>query len=189
MDGSSLGTIPEDNRTVPGLKAGTHNFKAQKGRQFQPAQKSIEVTAGQTSELDLRLGSVLPVPVEISKRPPDSKVTYTRVGDSSVHDVTGTRLELPEGNYKFTANANGYLQKVANVAYLLGFRSDRSISHRTSRPVTSRWRTGIRGLDPERRPTSKERPDLFSFLSRSVTSSLPFTRKGARLAPTGSCIM
>ena len=36
VDGSSLGTIPEDNRTVPGLKAGTHNFKAQKGRQFQP---------------------------------------------------------------------------------------------------------------------------------------------------------
>src|SRR6185369_8200714 len=107
--------ISEDNRTVPGLKAGTHNFKAQKGRQFQPAQKSIEVTAGQTSELDLRLGSVLPVPVEISKRPPDSKVTYTRVGDSSVHDVNGTRLELPEGDYKFTANANGYLQQVATV--------------------------------------------------------------------------
>ena len=82
VDGNSLGTIPEDNRTVPGLKAGPHNFKAQKGKQFRPAQKSIEVTAGQTSELDLRLGSALPVPVDISKRPPDSKVTYIRLGDS-----------------------------------------------------------------------------------------------------------
>jgi len=113
VDGSSLGTISEDNRTVPGLKAGPHIFKAQKGRQFQPAQKSIEVTAGQTSELDLRLGSVLPVPVEISKRPPDSKITYTRVGDASVHDVTGTRLELPEGTYTFRADADGYLQRKA----------------------------------------------------------------------------
>jgi len=113
VDGSSLGPIPEDYRTVPGLKAGSHTFKAQKGRQFQPAQKSIDLTAGQTSELDLRLGSALPVPVEISKRPPDSRVTYIRVGDSSVHDVTGTHLELPEGTYTFRADANGYLQRKA----------------------------------------------------------------------------
>ena len=76
VDGTSLGTIPEDNRTVPGLKAGPHIFKAEKGNSSELAQKSIEVTAGQTNELDLRLGTVLPVPVDISKTPPDSKVTY-----------------------------------------------------------------------------------------------------------------
>ena len=113
VDGSSLGPISEDNRTVPGLKAGKHTFKAEKGPKFRPAEKSLELAAGQGSELDLRLGAVLPVPVEIIKRPPDSKVTYTRVGDSSIHEVAATRLELPEGTYTFRADANGYLQRKA----------------------------------------------------------------------------
>jgi hypothetical protein len=70
--------------------------------------------AGQTSDLDLRLATVLPVPVEIVKVPPESIVTYSRGGEPAVR-IAGTTLELPEGDYKFTANANGYLQRVATV--------------------------------------------------------------------------
>jgi hypothetical protein len=111
VDGSSMGVIQEDNRTVPGLKAGEHTLRAEKGRQYQPNQKPVELSAGQTSDLDLRL-AILPVPVEITKRPADSIVTYTRAGDATVRTVTGTRLELPEGNYTFRADAKGYLQKI-----------------------------------------------------------------------------
>jgi hypothetical protein len=106
-----MGVIQEDNRTVPGLKAGEHTLRAEKGRQYQPNQKPVELSAGQTSDLDLRL-AILPVPVEITKRPADSIVTYTRAGDATVRTVTGTRLELPEGNYTFRADAKGYLQKI-----------------------------------------------------------------------------
>ena len=97
---------------VGDLKPGTHTFRAEKGRQFQPIQKPLELTAGQTSDLDLRL-TALPVPVEIRKMPPDSTVTYTRSGDPAVRPFTGTRQDLPEGDYKFTADADGYLQRVA----------------------------------------------------------------------------
>jgi hypothetical protein len=114
VDGSSVGVIQEDTRIVPGLKAGSHIFKAQKGRQFQPVQKSLEIAAGPSTDLDLRLTIVLPVPVEIVKMPPDSSVTYTRSGDPAVRIVAGTSLELPEGNYTFKADAKGYLQKIAN---------------------------------------------------------------------------
>jgi hypothetical protein len=109
VDGNSLGTIAEDSRTVPGLKAGSHSFRAQKGMQFQPKQGSVDVTAGQTADLDLRL-TILPVPVEITRRP-ESTVTYIRAGDPSVHTVNGNRVDLAEGTYTFTANANGYLQR------------------------------------------------------------------------------
>ena len=54
VDGTSVGT-QGDTRTVENLKQGTHTFRAEKGKQFQAIAKSVEVAAGQTSDLDLRL--------------------------------------------------------------------------------------------------------------------------------------
>ncbi len=113
VDGNSLGPTQEDTRIVRDLKAGAHTFRAQKGKQFQPSQKTLELAAGQTAELDLRL-TTLPVPVEIKRAPQGSTVTYLRVGDPAVRTFTGTRQDLPEGDYKFVADADGYLQRVAN---------------------------------------------------------------------------
>ena len=113
VDGNSLGATQEDTRIVRDLKAGARTFRAQKGRQFQASQKTIELAPGQNAELDLRLTG-LPVPVEIKRAPQGSTVTYTRVGDPAVRTFTGTRQDLPEGDYKFMADADGYLQRVAN---------------------------------------------------------------------------
>jgi serine/threonine protein kinase/predicted Zn-dependent protease len=113
VDGNSLGATQEDTRIVRDLKAGAHTFRAQKGKQFQPGQKTIELAPGQNAELDLRLTG-LPVPVEIKRAPQGSTVTYTRAGDPAVRIFTGTRQDLPEGDYKFMADADGYLQRVAN---------------------------------------------------------------------------
>jgi hypothetical protein len=86
-----------------------HTFRAQKAR-FVTNQKPLELTESQTADLDLRLAPA-PVPVEIRKNPADSTVTYTRAGDPAVHPFSGTRAELPEGEYTFTAHAsNGYLE-------------------------------------------------------------------------------
>ena len=112
VDGSSVGVTQEDTRVVRDLKAMVHTFRAEKGKQFQPNQKTLELTAGRTSDLDLRL-TAAPVPVEIKKMPPDSTVTYTRAGDKTVRPFTGTHQDLPEGDYTFTANAKDYLQKIA----------------------------------------------------------------------------
>ena len=112
VDGTSVGT-QGDTRVVDNLKPMTHTFRAEKGKQFQANIKTIEVAAGQSVDLDLRL-TALPVPVEIRKTPPDSRVTYTRAGDATVRTFSGLRQDLPEGDYTFTARADGYGERVAN---------------------------------------------------------------------------
>jgi hypothetical protein len=113
VDDNSLGATQEDTRVVRNLKTGTHIFRAQKGKQFQPGQRTIELAPGQNTELDLRL-TILPVPIEIKRAPQSSTVTYVRVGDPAVRTFAGTRQDLLEGDYKFTADADGYLQRVVN---------------------------------------------------------------------------
>jgi hypothetical protein len=98
---------------VDNLKPMTHTFRAEKGKQFQANTRTAEVAAGQLTELDLRL-TPLPVPVEIKKTLPSSVVTYTRRGDPAVHTFTGTHQDLPEGDYVFTARAEGYGDRVSN---------------------------------------------------------------------------
>ena len=112
VDGSSFGTTQENPRKVENLKPVAHTFRAEKGKQFQPIEKTLELTAGQEVDVDLRL-TASPVPVEIKKTPPDSTVTYTRAGDRTVRTFTGTHQDLTEGDYTFTAKANGYLEKSA----------------------------------------------------------------------------
>ena len=111
VDDSSLGSTQEEVRAVANLKPGNHRFKAQKGRQFEPNQRDLAVAAGQNPDLDLRL-TVQNVPVDIKKNPPDSTVTY-RTGNSVAHAFNGTHMELPVGDYTFTARANGYGEKNA----------------------------------------------------------------------------
>jgi hypothetical protein len=108
LDGTSQGTTQEESRVVANLKPGSHTFRGQK-KQFQANQKSADFAAGQTVDIDLRL-SAAPVPVEIKRNPVESTVTYTRAGDSAIHTFTGTHQDLPEGDYKFTARAKGYLE-------------------------------------------------------------------------------
>ena len=144
------------------LKAMAHTFRAEKGKQFQASQKTVELTAGQTVDLDLRL-TALPVPVEIRKTPPDSTVTYTRAGDPAVHTFTGTRLDLPEGDYTFTANADGYLERVANEH--ISWDSVHVIDL-TQEPALPSLRDGGLGqgaLGPERRRLRKKRRRIHSL--------------------------
>jgi serine/threonine-protein kinase len=110
VDGGSQGTTAEETRVIDKLPAAMHTFRASKAR-FVTKQTTQELTEGKMAELDLRLAAA-PVPVEIRKNPADSTVTYTRAGDPGVHPFSGTRAELQEGNYTFTAHAsNGYLER------------------------------------------------------------------------------
>jgi serine/threonine-protein kinase len=113
VDGNSSGASQQETRIVGDLKAGSHTFTAQKGRQFGKNERTIVLAPGQKGELDLRL-TVLPVPVEIKKSPQGAAVTYLRAGETVGHPFTGTRQDLPEGRYTFTAEADGYRQRVAN---------------------------------------------------------------------------
>jgi hypothetical protein len=112
-DGKTIPAVAGDTYTVTDLKPGTHMFRAQK-KQFLPNQETVEVVAGQSSEIDLRLAAA-PIPVEIKRAPADSYVTYIRAGDPAVHTFTGDRRDLPEGDYTFTARAKGYRKRVQEI--------------------------------------------------------------------------
>ena len=113
VDGASKGATTEETRTLEKLAAGTHTFRAVKTR-FLPISRTVELPEGESVEVDLRLAPA-PVPVEIRKNPQDSTVTYTRVGDPALHPLSGNKVELPEGDYRFNATAKGYLERNANV--------------------------------------------------------------------------
>ena len=144
VDGSSLGPVSDDSRLVSNLKPGTHTFRAQKGKQFQANQKQLDLAAGQAADVDLRLNPA-PVPVEIKRSPPDSTVTYTRAGDPVVRTFTGTRQDLPEGDYKFTARANGYLEKGAlkHIAWDTTFPIDLTQSPAPTSFTIADWDRGV----------------------------------------------
>lgn len=113
VDGILAGIVPPGGIfTAANVKPGKHTFRSQKGKQFQPSEKTIEVTEQQPVEpLDLQLAVAL-VTVQIRKSPPDSTVTYTRPGDSRIHTFAGASQALQEGEYTFTARAKGYKDKV-----------------------------------------------------------------------------
>lgn len=113
-DGTAVSGVTGDSYTIRDLKPGSHTFRAQKGKQFLPNSKSIDVVAGETSEVDLRLASA-PIPIEIKRNPAESTVTYTRAGDPTAHTFVGNRQELPEGDYTFEARAKGYLERVQEI--------------------------------------------------------------------------
>ena len=87
--GWHFGRDPQGDTRVGGQPEamGAH-FQGGKRKAVPGERKTIEVAAGQIVDLDLRL-TALPVPVEIRKNPPDSRVTYTRVGDPTVRTFSG----------------------------------------------------------------------------------------------------
>ncbi|HEV3332901.1 MAG TPA: protein kinase [Bryobacteraceae bacterium] len=113
-DGTPIQGVTGDTYTARELKPGTHTFRAQKGKQFLPNQKSVDIVAGETSDLDLRLAAAS-IPVEIKRSPAESVVTYTKAGDPTAHTFTGSRQELPDGDYTFTARAKGFLETVQEI--------------------------------------------------------------------------
>ena len=71
-------------------------------------------------------------------------------------------MELPEGNYTFTADANGYLQKVATEHISWDSVHPIDLTQAVA-PRASRWRTGARVSGPERALTSKESRGFILF--------------------------
>jgi len=114
LDDKPLGTAtPDGAYNLPHLTAGKHTFEAhQKG--FRPRQESLELAAGEVRVIDLRLERNLGV-VEINRHPADSAVTYLRAGESTPRVFNGNKLQLPDGDYRFTARASGFDDKTATV--------------------------------------------------------------------------
>jgi serine/threonine protein kinase len=133
-DGAPIQGVIGDTYTIRDLKPGTHTFRAQKGKQFRPTQKSVEITAGETSEVDLRLDAA-PIPVEIKRSPAESTVTYTRAGDPAVHAFNGNRQDLPEGDYTFTARAKGFLETVQEAHISYDFTGPLDLSESAVKPA------------------------------------------------------
>jgi eukaryotic-like serine/threonine-protein kinase len=132
-DGTMVATVPGETYTLPNLKPGMHTFRAQKGKQFVPKQKTVEIGEG---EIDLRLDPA-PIPVEIRRAPADSTVTYTHAGDPTVHTFSGNRQDLPEGDYNFTASAKGYGERIQQIHISWDFAGPLDLTESPIKPAAA----------------------------------------------------
>jgi hypothetical protein len=110
VDHNSVGTVAEGTYTVSKLSIGKHTFGAHLNR-FVDKELAVELVEGNNKDVNLSLERA-EATVQIRRNPSDSTVTYKRAGEDEVHSFNGARQQLPEGDYTFTAQAAGYVDRI-----------------------------------------------------------------------------
>jgi len=122
IDGSPAATASAEGiATVPNVAFGTHRVESRR-KGYQPRSTELTVAEGQDNSVELRLSRSLGR-VTILKNVPGAVVSYTKAGENTNSQVNANSLDLPEGNYVFTATAPRYLDAEAQVAVSAGEQS------------------------------------------------------------------
>jgi hypothetical protein len=122
VDQKPLGSVSDDgslaNAAVP---PGDHTIELRK-ENYNPKRTVRTFVAGQTVALsgsDVALSAAAGT-LSVKRTPADAAVSYRRVDDSQAHDLRGSELQLPPGNYILTARAPGYVEKSERVQVVNG---------------------------------------------------------------------
>jgi hypothetical protein len=122
VDQKTLGTVGDDGtftgRAVP---AGDHIVELRRD-QYVPKRLRRQFVAGQTVALlgdDVVLAAAVGT-VRLTRTPADAAVVYRRADETQAHDLRGNQVELPPGNYIFTAKAPGFSDKTERVQVAAG---------------------------------------------------------------------
>ena len=122
LDQKPLGTVAEDGTFTNGaVPPGDHvielrreNFVPKRlQRQFM-AGKAVAL-AGGDGVLAAAVGSL-----RVTRSPADAAVVYRRADETQARELRGNQVDLPPGNYVFTARATGYADRTERVAVALG---------------------------------------------------------------------
>jgi hypothetical protein len=118
---SALGTISaEGSFSASGISPGTHKVSLRK-QQFRPKEVPLDLTAGESVEVDgAMLSSLGLLAFEIT--PPDAgaRVVFRREGEKLEHIVMAPSVTLEEGTYTVTARAKGYEDFAATFPVVAG---------------------------------------------------------------------
>ena len=106
MDGARLAVVPSSGVFLARDRTGKHTFQAKK-KQFKPRQQDVELLDGENRPIDLTLAPALGT-VEVKVTPSDSAITYDAADGPSRQGFKGPKQQLPEGEYTFYFQANGF---------------------------------------------------------------------------------
>ncbi len=117
LDQKSLGAMGDDGSfTANSVPPGEHTIELRKD-QFLPKRMQRMFVAGKTVALlggDAVLAAATGT-VRLTRTPVDASVVYRRADETQGHDLKVNQMDLPAGNYIFTARAAGYVDRTERV--------------------------------------------------------------------------
>ncbi len=117
LDQKPLGTVGDDGSfTANSVPPGEHTIELRKD-QFLPKRMQRQFMAGKTVALlggDTVLAAAIGT-VRLTRAPADASVVYRRADETQGHELKVNQVDLPVGNYIFTARATGYVDRTERV--------------------------------------------------------------------------
>ena len=117
LDQKSLGAVGDDGSfTANSVPPGEHTIELRK-EQFLPKRMQRMFVAGKTVALlggDAVLAAAIGT-VRLTRTPADASVIYRRADETQGHELKANQMDLPAGNYIFTARAAGYVDRTERV--------------------------------------------------------------------------
>ena len=117
LDQKPLGAVGDDGSfTGNSVPPGEHTIELRKD-QFLPKRMQRVFVAGKTVALqggDAVLAAAIGT-VRVTRTPADASVSYRRADETQGHELKMNQMDLPVGNYIFTARAAGYVDRTERV--------------------------------------------------------------------------
>ena len=122
LDQKSLGVVGDDGSFAANSVApGEHTIELRKD-QFLPKRIQRQFVAGHAVPLQGGEGSLAAAvgTLRLSRAPADASVVYRRADETQSRELRGNQVDLPPGNYVFTARAPGYTDKTERLQVAAG---------------------------------------------------------------------
>jgi len=122
VDQKSAGTVdPGGEFSLGAIQPGDHTIELRRDR-YLPKRLQRTFRAGQA--VVLAAADVVLAPangtVRLTRNPASATVAYRRGDDAESHEVRGDQIELPPGNYAFSASAPGFTESTTRVQLAAG---------------------------------------------------------------------
>jgi hypothetical protein len=122
VDQKSAGTVGSDGSfNLSAIQPGDHAIELRR-EQYQPKRMQRSFNAGQAVVMagaDVALAAASGT-VRLNRNPASAAITYRRGDETESHEASGNQIELPAGNYAFSAKAPGFAESTTRVQLAAG---------------------------------------------------------------------
>ena len=122
LDQKSIGSVGDDGSfAANSVPPGDHIIELRKD-QYVPKRMQRQFVAGRTVALlggDALLAAAVGT-VRLTRLPADASVIFRRADETQPREMKGNQVDLPAGNYVFTAKAPGYVDKTERLQLAAG---------------------------------------------------------------------